>query len=647
MHLLLTHPQLIYIIYFFISVNLLFFIGHLVSNFLNEESSNSTFEIFKKLSFGLITILIFSALFWTKGNTIFFGILIPLFFLLKNLKWKLYFVLPSRNQFIKLQFFGIPIILLQLLFFTQWGEWCLLPIDVNNHVELSHYFQYGIESKYAALNSLNVTNIPLRSPYHYADNWITTFLYSILPYTKIGYVMMYVVYPLLFTLYFVGINTILQLTKFKEYWVYLLSLFLLFLGPIDLSITRNIFDVGGLLSCNTIIFENVGFFFNTLLFSYHGQKHIPFYILSCWIVIEYIRTKDKHIITLLSIAPLINIGLAPATIGGVACFTIFQMLKQKKLIIPLKNSLPIIISTLFLIVFYKINGGYDIENQTRISIFNSTLNIRGEILKVIYKLSYSLFFVLFIYLFMLFLITKETFNKNKYLYQILIFILLFGFFTRIIFEGFNTPQFLTYILPLLNVFCIFLICNQNFKRNNIKIGVLGLLFLTICINNFYQTYFHTTTRREIRISKLHDKKFLDKIERELTNAKNVKIGYLLSKEDFVNIQPGFWYGYYPCEYLLTKDYLQFYSLNYPNYPYQSNSQKSNDFSPNHLRYFIPHTYTYEQYDRYTANFINEKNIHYLVTKSTSKIPNEIQKKINDSIIDPKSGDKFYLLSRKN
>jgi hypothetical protein len=346
---------------------------------------------------------------------------------------------------------------------------------------------------------------------------------------------------------------------------------------------------------------------------------------------------------LLAFAPIINIGLVPGIIGGLGLYTIYQVWKTKNIYLPLKEALPSILSTLFLIVFYKINGGYDIENQTVINTFSSGLNTKGEILKIIYKIGYAFIFLILIYgVYFLVFTSKKRIEISHSLSLLIGFILLSGLLTRIIFEGFNTPQFLTYVLPLLNVYLIYLF-SYCYIHSSLRSKIAGILIISLCLNNVYQTYFHTTTRREISISEIHDKRFLKKTAQLLAKNPTPTFGYLLSDSDFKTIPPGFWYGYYPCEFLLTKDCFKFYSLNFPNQLYAANSQQSNNFSPNHLRYILPHTMKRGEYEKAVIQFINKNNIDYILAKKNSSLPTSIQKTIKDSLVDPKTGDRILFV----
>ena len=642
MQLLFDHPQLPYLIYFFAGLNLFYFVGHFIFNAIYKTKQINSLEIFTKLTFGSLALLIASSVYWTKGNTIFLGLIFPIYFLMRGHTIKTSLELPTLKQIGFLNLIATPIIICQLILYSKWGEWNLLPIDVNNHAELSFFFKQGFESKYAALNSLDALNIPTKSPYHYCDSWLTTFFHTIFPKTYIGYTIMFVVYPILFTVLLSGIMSILNSLKLNPFIALLFSLLLLFSGPIDTDFTRKIFDSGNLLTSNTVIFENAGFFFNTLAFSYHGQKHIPFYILACWTVILFMESKDKKAIYLLAFAPLINIGLAPGIIGGLGLYTIYQIWKTKNLLPPLFNALPAIFSTLFLIVFYKINGGYDIEHQTVINTFSSDLNIKGEFLKIVLKIGYALIFLCLIYsIYLLMYCSEKRLLISKPLSLLVLFTILSGLITRIIFEGFNTPQFLSYILPLVNIYLIYLFTVTY--RSNLKSKISLVLIFIICINNIYQTYFHTTTRREISISKIHAEDFIKKTNVLLATNPNPKFGYLLSDIDYKTIPPGFWYGYYPCEFLLTRDCFQFYSLNFPNQHYAKNSQQSNNFSPNHLRYIFPHAMNRKEYEKAIIKFIEKTKIEYVLAKRKTTLPASFQKIFNDSMVDSKTGDRILFV----
>jgi hypothetical protein len=512
---------------------------------------------------------------------------------------------------------------------------------MNNHAQLSFFMgNGGFESKFAELNSLGASNAPIRTPYHYTEIWLNVFLSKILPSTNIGYTLIFITYPILYTTYLTGLYMLGRRYVTKKSVLFLLCVLGLFVGPLDLIYFRELFFEGHLFSNSTIIFENIGFFFNTLIFSYHGQKHIPFYLLSIFIIYFLINKDNKKAFIFISIAPILNIGLLPGVFGAVMLFSLFDYFSNKNIKQSLVLALPTILTTIFVLLYYRFNGSYDSEKQTDILFLNPDLNTKGIILKMIFRIVYTSLFILFLFFPILFFIKKtKSISRNNNLVLFSVLLIISSLCTRLILEGFNTLQFVTFTLPFLNVLLILVF--QKYFNNHKLIVVIVLLFF-FCVN-FNRTIFHTHTRRNFDTYEVYSKKFVSKVSKELKKSEDPSIGYLLGDDILKSIQPGFWFGYYPCEFLFSKDYFKLYSLNFPNYKYEDNSSKTNDFSPNHLRYFMPKNYTEKKYSNHLMKFIKTKNIHFLVCENNSKIPFTLKKYLNDSIIDKVSGDKFYCV----
>lgn len=640
-------PQFSYIIFFFIALNIVYFVGHSFSLFFTQSYKNSAQQIFLKLVLGIIPFMLLPALIYTKGNTIMLGFFIPLLYLLKKYQPKKIGIQKiEKKDFLKLNIIAFPVIFIQLLLFSRLGKWNLLPIDVNNYSEIIFHMKNGFESKYGALNSLFPLNVPKRTPYHYPELWLTASFTYIFPKLKIGYTLIYITYPLLVTIYLKGIISLF--TKFKFITQLGLSVTFLFIGVIDLNGFRELFQEGNLLASNTVIFENIGFFFNALPFSYHGQKHLTFYIVALLFFITLKNKNKEEAYIILAFTPILNIGLLPGVLGGLSFILTLDYIKNRKFLSSFKNVFPISLVVLLILLYYKLNGGYDIEKQTSINTLNSSLNIKGEIIKIILKFSYTIFWILIIYgiYLILFFKNKKGISANK---NILIFSLasvFIGVCTRPFIEGFNSAQFLTYLLPMINLSLVFLFIYCIESENKWLSLTSIVLSIIVALINFNQTVIHCTTRREIAINKIHDGSFTYKVDSLLTTLQNPRIAYLLSDDDFKTIPPGFWYGYYPCEFLLTKDCFQFYSLNFPNNEYEKNSQLSNNFSPNHLRYIFPHNMSFENYLKELPYFIKKTKINLLVTKTNTTIPTSIKPLISDSIIDTRTGDKIFILLYK-
>ena len=639
------YPQVLYSLFFFITLNLIYFSGQFLASFFIFTEKISKHLLFFKLIIGIVPFVIIPALLYTKGNSIIIGLLIPIFFLLKNnapirFKW----IKIPKNEILKINIIVIPILIFQYLLFSKVGNWTLLPIDINNYSEIIYHMKHGFESKYGALNSLFPTNVPQRTPYHYPELWLTASFQTIFSNLKIGYTLLFITYPLLVSVYLIGIISLFN--KFKWHIHIILGLCFLFIGIIDLSFIRELFQDGHLLSSNTVIFENNGFFFNILPFSYHGQKHLTFYIVSLLFFILLKKSSYKHALLILAFTPLINIGLMPGIFGGIIIMLTINYIKNKKVLISLKNLLPFILVILFVLIYYKLNGGYDIERQTSLNTLSSDLNLKGELFKIALKLSYTVIWIVIIYgVYSLLLIKNRTIvHENLEILYFTIACLIAGITTRPLIEGFNSAQFLTYLLPLLNVSIIILFIETIESKSNWIVFGLVTFILLIASINWSKTYFNCTTRREINIDKLHGEIFTKKANSLLLNYNEPKIAYLLNDLDVKNIQPGFWYVYYPCEFLLTHDYFNLYSLNYPYYRYPKNSLSSRYTNWNHQIYLLKNKkINSKQFEIHIANFIKNYKINIIIAKKHSFINQSIQRLIKDSIIDNKTGDRLYLV----
>ena len=632
-----------YLIYFIISLNGICFIGHLFYNLFETSNNSISKNIFFKMILGCVIILIPTSFIFTSFNTIQLAFLIPFVFFIKKIKLSNHISFKVNfNELVLLNSCALLIVFFQFLFYSKLGTLNLLPIDMNNHAQLSFFMgNGGLESKFGELNSLGASNAPIRTPYHYTEIWLNVFLSKILPSTNIGYTLIFIAYPLLYTTYLSGLYMLGRRYMTKKIILLLLCTLGLFVGPLDLIYFRELFFEGHLFSNSTIIFENIGFFFNTLIFSYHGQKHIPFYLLSILIIYFLINKDLKKALIFISIAPILNIGLLPGVFGAVMLYSLFHFFTFKNLKQTLLLALPTILTIIFVLFYYRINGSYDSEKQTDILFLNPDLNTKGIILKMIFRIVYTSLFILLLYFPILFFIKKiKGVSKSNDLIIFSCLLIISSLCTRLILEGFNTLQFVTFTLPFFNVLLI-VVFQKNYNKHKVIVVIVLLLFFCV---NFNRTIFHTHTRRNFDTYEVYSKKFVSKVSKELKKSEDPSIGYLLGDDILKSIQPGFWFGYYPCEFLFSKDYFKLYSLNFPNYKYEDNSSKTNDFSPNHLRYFMPKNYTEKQYSNHLMKFIKSKNIHFLVCEQNSKIPLELRVNIYDSIFDSLSKDVFYKIN---
>jgi hypothetical protein len=128
---------------------------------------------------------------------------------------------------------------------------------------------------------------------------------------------------------------------------------------------------------------------------------------------------------------------------------------------------------------------------------------------------------------------------------------------------------------------------------------------------------------------------------ELKKEKNPKIGYFLTQNEASTIEAGFWYGYYPCEFIFTKDYFNVYSLNYP---YFNKENGMYDYATNHMRYIFNKKTSLKKFSILIPKIIISKNIQFILIKKGAQIPKTILRIINKKYIDKKSGDSFIVVN---
>lgn len=639
-----------YLFYFFLAINISFILGNFLFNFFKLKTENLFVNIFLKLVLSTFFIIIVTSIFYTKFNTLQLGLLIPMTYFLrgKTFSFSFNFTMINLKELIILNSLSLPVIFFQFLFYSRWTDWVLLPSDVNYYSEISFFMKSGFEGKYAILNDLNISNIPKRVPYHYSELWLNVFFNSLFLGSKVGYCLMFVTYPLLYSIFFIGIFGIIFFYIKNYYLVFSIALVGLFLGPLDVPFLRHIFDVGNLFDVETVIFENVGFFFNSLIYSYYGQKHSLFYVLSVLFIILILLKKQNQAIVILSLSPIINIGLLPVVFGGSLCFLLIS-LNNKTFFFKTTNIFYIVCTVLFIVIFYSLNGSEDIENQMKINFFNSSLNYKGEILKVFFKILFSsVFFILiFFYFFLLLFSWKKSFTNRRLLF-ILIFVfscVFVGIFTRPVLEGFNSAQFLTYILPMFNVVLILYFSFIFSKSNRLKKTLFLFFFMVIGLNNFSQIYSNSKSIKPIRIKELYSGNFVRYVNHFTVSNYKIKIGYFLNDIDYNSITPNAWYGYMPCEFLLNNDCFRIYSLNYPYKEYSKKDSTLSNFSNNHLKYMAPDfRFNLKYYEKNIVGIVKRYGIKVIIAKRGTTLPSSLLKIIKKKTVDTLSGDVFIELN---
>jgi hypothetical protein len=631
---------MIYLFYFIIAFNFTLFLGvFTLKKFTNFKFNNQLSSSFYGLVLGVLIIGFLTSIALTQFKTINTLMIIPILYLgLKpnifcNNSFKISKLISTKHV-LKLNLTVLVLLTIQLLFYGGFKSPVLLPIDVNNYTEICYGLSQGLENHYGALNILQIKQYQGSSPYHYFDLWINIFFYTILPKIKLGYSLLFITYPLLLSVFFLGILKLLQKLSFGIYFKFILSIFLLFVGPISLEFIKTIFEDGNLLSSNTVIFENSGYFFNTLPFSYHGQKHLIDYVLFLLFIFVFRAKKLTLSLLVLTLICIVNIGTYPAIFGGVILFFVFKYYTsdQRKSII---NSFWMPIFILFsILLYYILFSSTNNEKGLEIHTFGEYLNYKGEISRIIFRVFYPIIWFVFLYPLFLIIIKKREIAKSE-LFIFGVLLLAASLSTRILFQGFDSAQFLSYIFPLYNIGLILLIIKLLLIQKN-RFVVL-LLVLSISIINIQATIFHTQTRREIQFSKIHSENYVNTVLKELKKYKTPSIGYYIHSKNIKLLDPMLWYTDMGNEFLIPNDYLNNFSLDFT-----TDTSKLKAYRNHFMNYATLNKLDVTN-EKTLLDFLKQNKIQYISSYSSRKLPNLFENKIDTIATDSKSGNIFLKL----
>ncbi len=631
---------MIYFLYFIIAFNFTLFLGVFsLKKFTNYKFKSQLSVSFFGLVMGVLLIGFLTSITLTHFKTINSLMLIPLLYL--GLKSNVFCVnsiklseLISFKHLLKLNLSVLLVLTLQLLFYGGFHTPVLLPIDVNNYTEICYGLSEGFENHYGALNNLNIKQYQGSSPYHYFDLWINIFYYSILPNIKLGYSLLFITYPLLLSIYFLGILKLFQKLSFAIHFKVILSILLLFAGPLSLEILKTIFEEGRILSSNTVIFENSGYFFNTLPFSYHGQKHLIDYVLFLLFIFLFRANKLRYAYLILTIICIVNIGTYPAIFGGLILYSIYQFFISDQPKLVFKAFFVPFITLISILLFYLVFSSSNNEKGLEIHRFGEYLNYKGELSRVILRILYpSIWFILLFPLY-IFIIKKRKLLKSQ-LVVFGVFILAASLSTRILFQGFDSAQFLSYLFPLYNIGLILLFIELLYlQKNNL---ILIIVMITISVINLQSTIFHTQTRREIQLSKIYTYNYVGKVLKELKTSKNPSIGYYIHPKNITLLDPMLWYTDMGNEFLIPNDYLNIFSLDFT-----TDTSKINAYRNHYMNYATLNKLVVSD-EQTLLNFLKQNKILYISSFSSRKLPKLLENKIDTIAIDSKTGNVLFKL----
>jgi hypothetical protein len=551
-------------------------------------------------------------------------------------RWK-YFYLSCFS--IPLNVIGAFVMLLQVIIFYSFQYEKALSTDLYFYGEISTFLAKGYENIYGVINTMNVQEFPTASPYHYFDIWFTSFFSSLFSLSD-SKVLLLVTYPVLLTGYLSGIFAIAKkyVEKLTIYHYLLIPLFL-FIGPVIVVHYNSIFETG------IIIFENIGFFDYILPFSFFGQKHLVFYIISVLFFNLFLNGNKKEAFLVLCFAPVVNIGLFPGVIGG---FFLYQLIFYKNLNVLKKPLLPFFLLLILIPLFYFLmNLGKD---SSRISeeflySFRSHLNLNGEIIRFILRIVIAVCWLILLYLVyvLLFLFTPFKILKSEFNVPVLLggCFCMVAVLTRPFLVNFDGAQFLVYLLPFIN--CTFvIIVLYSLSKSKYKILVLSMFLVIVSFN--VVMIGKTSYQKNDSLQELYSTEYLSQVTKYLDskNPKNTNYGYLLDSAIRKNIPPGFWYAQMPMDWVKLKNFHNCYSLNFPFDQHDVKSISASSYANHQFLLSEKHMSENKFYDQLTT-FIHQYQIRFVVSDNQPFTDAFKQEYVSREIVDSFSGEIFYIM----
>jgi len=412
---------------------------------------------------GCIVWIFFTACYFTKGITVMWGLLIPLFFIifsLKNNKWN--FNWKRHINFKN----SIEFLCVYLLFFIYWHhliirENYLIPIvihpfDYHFYANLSDYISSsGIES--SNIDYINISNDKQPLPYHYFELWLNA-SFKWIGYSS--YLRSKLICDVIFCFFiYLGIRSILEKINYKnEYWRIVLSIsFLFFCGFYTIFFPSHV-----LIGADEMVYN---------LFIY--PKFLPIFLIIISAILFSLYDNFKASCLVFLFLPFISILCAPAIIIGLLLLCImnyfFDYFQFKIVIISIG------ISLIFLVLFYSsgILKGY---GSNPMPLIHEPIDFTNAIFESSYQLGYWFYFTIWVFCPLIILILKFkriiNFLKKSKKISFLIFqtLLIFigGFCCSTLFIlDYNGNQFFSNIyFPYINIIGF---CGLLFLTNNVEI----------------------------------------------------------------------------------------------------------------------------------------------------------------------------------
>lgn len=640
----------IFVKYFFLllaGLVIFYLFGSLIFYFLKIKIQNQYADAFSKFTLGMIIFVIAVSFFFTKLKTINLGFIILIAaFLIEYFRKKKSVslidtpIIPNPTSLrLLIELAVVSLLLFCFKFFFIYSSTGTPQLPEQDYVIYSNLSNFLMETgKENTTYDYVYTAETGLSAYHYFEIWQNVGLSSIFHVNTLLCLLLvtYTSGTIIIWLGFCALFSKFQsITLFHKIACFLF----LFLAGVNLKYYTQI-----------NFMENIGVFSVNAINYY---KLFPIYIISLGSLLLFLKKENTYGILLLLSLPIISISTAIGVFSSVFFFLFYRYYKKGvKLGLPF---IAMIILAGFILLFYSILSKGTITHVTisPTSLKNKSLEF-FHLKTSINVIGATIIQLILLYspiIFILFFIKKLNIRK---LIQEHSFLLLFSFILTFSLIGWaalhtiagSVQIFSNISIVVLNISCA-VIFIFTFLSKNKKEFFLGLtIFSFILIVNL------TNTFKSINATQEYSANFLNQIYNTSPHL-SPRGAFLLDKTDYKRINFSYLSGSLSVGgYLAYLPYKTFplsispHDFNFSNAKLLASIEKEGIISTPFYKYVELQKVKgkFKNINSSRLDFIDEYKINYLITTKNVVLDSLLLKKVKESIIDEKSGERFYLLN---
>ncbi len=632
------------------------------------KAGNLTFrEAFFSIFFGVLFLSTVFAVVKTGGKTIMVGYLILAAFFFFEKRKRPLSILSSHQGSTRFVIIGL---MFGAAFVFSWsflavvltgaqfdlfpyhipGGTAMAPNDYLINVFRSYYLGVTGEENYYNYYNLIDPAYHGPKPYHYLEMWTTASLTSIfggLAAEKFALLST----PLYHLMAFLGMMALWERYQSIRWYHLLLSAAFLFLAGLHLPF----YDQFKILNFSLPIFT-------------HRVKMCVYYPFVFAFLLQFDKEKPQQAILLLSGLMIATVVVAPALLGGVFLFLMYQFYTNKNKRNVLLTGTYVGATVVFIFLFYKFTETGQFNIRANASADNVAANFVSMLTdapfqKIIFFLTVLLkeailYLPLLVIVLMLFSTEKKFFHNNLDLIVLVISIVISGAGAYTFFKGEKdaTQLFYNIVNSILNCLLIWgsiKLWSTLLKQSSIdsvpwKYYGIGVLLFVIIVKQF-----SFAVKRNISpamTTKAYSNEYLQQIKRYVLLTETPNIGAAIKggkdyNSAFSKQTAAYTLGYYLAYMENGSIALQISDFDIPNL---SAADKQDRASSLFYRFVEKQQRekNFSSIGKSQAAFIQKYDLDFVIISKNGTLREEVQSMITDSIIDEISGERFLLVRRR-